>query len=145
MKITVSQLRRIIREAVERELNTGKCPKCGTSVQLTSGGLVTYHDYKNPLGDTQNCPGSQMKPVKESKGFDDYIRDTPTLWDSPKPQTIYNEFLNLSDRNGEVPIQKLADELGIHVNRIDFNRTRLRVMDGVVTKLLGDTPYRTDR
>jgi hypothetical protein len=65
--------------------------------------------------------------------------------DSPDPQDVHDEFLNLRDRNGEVPIQKLADELGVHVNRIDFNGTGLRVINGVVTELLGDTPYRTDR
>jgi hypothetical protein len=65
--------------------------------------------------------------------------------DSPDPQDVHDEFLLWRDRNGEVPIQKLADELGVHVNRIDFNGTGLRVMNGVVTELLGDTPYRTDR
>jgi hypothetical protein len=65
--------------------------------------------------------------------------------DSPDPQDVHNKFLNLRDRYGEVPIQKLADKLGVHVNRIDFNGTGLRVINGVVTELLGDTPYRTDR
>jgi hypothetical protein len=29
--------------------------------------------------------------------------------------------------------------------KIDWNGTGLRVIDGIVTELLGDTPYRTDR
>ena len=85
---------------------------------------------------------------RESKGFDDYIRDVdrdmPTSWDSPDPQDVHDAFLKLRDFRGEVPIQKLADELGVHVNRIDFNGTCLRAINGVVTELLGDTPLRTN-
>lgn len=44
----------------------GKCPKCNIKVPLTSNGLIIYHDYKNPLGDIQNCPGGQNKPIKNS-------------------------------------------------------------------------------
>ena len=49
------------------------------------------------------------------------------------------------DRNGEVPIEKLAAELGVKPEQIDWNGTGLRVIDGVVTELLSDTPYRTSR
>ena len=140
MKITISQLRKIIREEVEKEMNTGKCPKCDAKVQLTSNGLISYHDYKNPLGDSQNCPGSQNKPVKESKGFDDYVRDVdrdmPTSWDSPDPQDVHDEFLMWRDRNGEVPLEKLASELGVNPKNIDWNGTGLRVINGIVTELL---------
>jgi hypothetical protein len=65
--------------------------------------------------------------------------------ESPDPQTIHDAFLRLRDFRGEVPIQKLANELGVHVNRIDFNGTGLRVENTIVTELLGDTPYRTGR
>lgn len=89
MKITVSQLRKIIREEVE----------------------------------TLSRPGSFA------------------FGDSPDPQDVHDAFLKLRDFHGEVPIQKLADELGVHVNRIDFNGTGLRVMNAMVSELLGDTPY----
>jgi len=89
MKITVSQLRKIIREEVE----------------------------------TLSRPGSFA------------------FGDSPDPQDVHDAFLKLRDFHGEVLIQKLADELGVHVNRIDFNGTGLRVMNGMVSELLGDTPY----
>ena len=90
MKITVSQLRRIIREEVE----------------------------------SLSRPGSL--------GFGD----------SPDPQDVHDEFLMLRDKNGEVPLEKLASELGVDPNRIDWNGTGLRVIDGVVSELLGDTPYK---
>lgn len=86
---------------------------------------------------------------RESKGFDDYIRDVdrdmPTSWDSPDPQDVHDEFLLWRDRKGEVPLEKLAKELGVDPKKIDWNGTGLRVIDGIVTELLGDTPYRTDR
>ena len=101
MKITVSQLRRIIREEVER--------------------------------------------VRESSDYiRDVDRDMPTSWDSPDPQDVHDEFLMWRDKNGEVPLEKLASELGVDPNRIDWNGTGLRVVDGVVSELIGDTPYRKD-
>lgn len=84
MKITVSQLRRIIREEVE----------------------------------SLSRPGSL--------GFGE----------SPDPQDVHDAFLKLRDPYGEVPIQKLADELGVGVNRIDFNGTGLRVLNTIVSELL---------
>jgi hypothetical protein len=43
----------------------GICPKCGESVQLTSNGLITYH---NVPGDRFNsCPGSQCNPVEKTE------------------------------------------------------------------------------
>jgi len=91
----------------------------------------------------------KVEMKNESKGFDDYIRDVdrdmPTSWDSPDPQDVHDEFLLWRDRNGEVPLQKLAKELGVKPEMIDWNGTGLRVINGVVTELLGDTPYRTPR
>lgn len=85
MKITVSQLRKIIKEEVENILSR---------------------------------PGSF--------GFGN----------SPNPQDVHDAFLKLRDQYGEVPIQKLANELGVHVNRIDFNGTGLRVLNTIVSELL---------
>lgn len=47
----------------ENSMVSGRCPKCRKSVRLTSNGLISYHDYVNPLGETQNCPGSQNEPA----------------------------------------------------------------------------------
>ena len=106
MKITVSQLRKIIREEVERNLT----------------------EAKFEVGD------------KESKGFDDHVRDVdrdmPTSWDSPDPQDVHDEFLMWRDRNGEVPLEKLASELGVNPKNIVWNGTGLRVINGIVTELL---------
>jgi hypothetical protein len=92
MKITVSQLRKIIREEVEA---------------LTRPGSFAFGD-------------------------------------SPDPQDVHDEFM-MWVKNGEVPLEKLASELGVDPNRIDWNGAGLRVIDGVVTELLSDTPYRTSR
>jgi hypothetical protein len=168
MKITVSQLRRIIREEVERNLIEAKF-KVGDKVEETgtdsgwweilelipdnrTGKTSAKLKMFTPAGGrttTTYVNTDKLTKVRESKGFDDYIRDVdrdmPTSWDSPDPQDVHDAFLKLRDRNGEVPIQKLADELGVHVNRIDFNGTGLRVENTVVTELISDTPYRTDR
>lgn len=56
--------------------------------------------------------------------------------DSPDPQDVHDEFLMWRDKNGEVPLEKLASELGVDPDRIDWNGTGLRVMGGVVTELL---------
>lgn len=62
--------------------------------------------------------------------------------ESPDPQDVHDEFLMWRDRNGEVPLEKLASELGVNPKNIDWNGTGLRVINGVVTELLGDTPYK---
>jgi len=85
MKITLSQLRKIIKEEVENTLS---------------------------------------RPA--SLGFGE----------SPDPQDVHDAFLKLRNQYGEVPIQKLANELDVHVNRIDFNGTGLRVLNTIVTELL---------
>ena len=68
----------------------------------------------------------------------------PTSFDSPDPQDVHDEFLMWRDKNGEVPEYKLAKELGVEPEQIDWNGTGLRVLNGVVTELIGDTPYRFD-
>ena len=62
--------------------------------------------------------------------------------DSPDPQDVHDEFLMWRDKNGEVPLEKLASELGVKPQQINWNGTGLRVLNGVVSELLGDTPYR---
>ena len=180
MKITVSQLRRIIREEVEKNLIES------SSIPLKDGGVVNrdsgewleidslpsqYLDHVEIEMGYTTLPNEQFeelrgelkglsagKPKKqrkapfqlnrESKGFDDYIRDVdkdmPTSFDSPDPQDVHDEFLMWRDKNGEVPLEKLASELGVDPKNIDWNGTGLRVINGVVTELIGDTPYKTD-
>jgi hypothetical protein len=173
MKIT-SQLRRIIREEVEKSLTesnamplkdggvvnseTGEIldmdsvpPQYLDHVEVDEMGYTTLpHDkFEELRGELKGL--SAGKPKKQRLAPYQLNREKVSrpgsfaFGDSPDPQDVHDEFLLWRDRNGEVPIQKLADELGVHVNRIDFNGTGLRVINGVVTELLGDTPYRTDR
>ena len=183
MKITVSQLRRIIREEVEKNLTES------SSMPLKDGGVVNrdsgeildmdsvpqkyldhveidemgyatlsndkFEELRGELkGLSVGKPKKQWKAPyqlnreSESKGSDDYIRDVdrdmPTSWDSPDPQDVHDEFMMWKDKNGEVPEYKLAKELGVKPEQIDWNGTGLRVLNGVVTELLSDTPYRSD-
>ena len=64
--------------------------------------------------------------------------------DSPDPQDVHDAFLKLRDPYGQYRVLEtdIAKELGVKPEMIDYNGTGLRVMDGVVTELLGDTPYR---
>ena len=132
MKITVSQLRKIIREEVEKNLTESN------AMPLKDGGVV--NSETGEILDMDSVPPQYLN---------DYIRDVdrdmPTSWDSPDPQDVHDEFLLWRDRKGEVPLEKLAKELGVDPKKIDWNGTGLRVIDGIVTELLGDTPYRTDR
>lgn len=178
MKITVNQLRKIIREEVQKNLTEAPI-KDGWLVNRDSGEILDmdtvppqYRDHVevDEMGYTTlpndkfeelrgELKGSSVgKPKKqrlapfqlnkESKGFDDYVRDVdrdvPTSWDSPDPQDVHDEFLMLRDENGEVPLKMLANGLGVEPNKIDWNGTGLRVINGIVTELIGDTPYRTD-
>jgi len=163
MKITVSQLRKIIREEVERV----------TGGSLPFGGV--YNDETGEILDMDSVPPQYLRYVDknkseevEGKEYQAFIqgdkfeelrgelkglsagkpkkhRDMPTSWDSPDPQDVHDEFLLWRDRKGEVPLEKLAKELGVDPKKIDWNGTGLRAINGVVTELLGDTPYRTDR
>lgn len=176
MKITVSQLRKIIREEVEKNLTESNTPlKDGGVVNRDSGEILDMdsvppqyldHVEVDEMGYTtlpndkfEELRGelSGSKPKKqwkapfqlnrESKGFDDYVRDVdrdmPTSWDSPDPQDVHDEFLMLRDKNGEVPLEKLASELGVDPKSINWNGTGLRVIGGVVSELIGDTPYKS--
>lgn len=152
MKITVSQLRKIIREEVEKTLSQHKkdgwpdCNEPGCTGKMKpnpqSGNKTSLYCSK--------CGAEKKKAIKlESRGFDDYVRDVdrdmPTSWDSPDPQDVHDEFLKLRDYDGEVPLKMLAAGLGVEPNKIDWNGTGLRVINGVVTELIGDPPYRTNR
>jgi hypothetical protein len=81
---------------------------------------------------------SAGKPKKQRKAPFQLNRE------SPDPQDVHDEFLMLRDEKGEVPLKMLAAGLGVEPNKIDWNGTGLRVINGVVTELLGDTPYRTN-
>ena len=160
MKITVSQLRRIIREEVEK-LSEARF-KVGDMVE-EKGTDSGWWKILELIPDNRTG-----KTVATLKMFQPVGGRTPTTYvttdklrkvemknesrpgsfahgDSPDPQDVHDEFLLWRDRNGEVPLQKLAKELGVKPEMIDWNGTGLRVIDGVVTELLGDTPFRTDR
>lgn len=183
MKITVSQLRKIIREEVERNITEAKF-KVGDKVEetgtdsgsspLKDGGVVNrdsgeildmdsvppqyldhlevdemgyttlsndkFEELRGELKGSKKQWKAPYQIKKGSKGFDDYVRDVdrdmPTSWDSPDPQDVHDEFLMWRDRNGEVPLEKLASELGVNPKNIDWNGTGLRVINGIVTELL---------
>ena len=61
---------------------------------------------------------------------------------SPGWETILRKFEELRDENGEVSVEVLAHELGVLPSDLDYNGTGLRVVDGVVSEMLYDTPYR---
>ena len=61
-------------------------------------------------------------------------------WESPPWETILGKFEELSRKT--VPEDELADALGVAPESIDYNGTGLRVVDGVVSEMLYDTPYR---
>jgi hypothetical protein len=157
MKIKVSQLRRIIREEVERNLTESKF-KVGDKVE-EKGTDSGWWEILELIPDNRTGKTSaKLKMFTPSGGrttttyvnTDKLTKVRESLsrpgslgfGDSPDPQDVYDEFLKLRDPYGEVPIQKLADQLGVGVNRIDFNGTGLRVLNTVVTEIIGDTPYR---
>jgi hypothetical protein len=162
MKITVSQLRRIIREEVEKNLTES------SSMQLKDGGVVNRDSGEILDMDTvppqyldhveidaegyTTLPNEQFEQLRgELKGLS--AGKPKKQWkapfqlnrESPDPQDVHDEFLKLRDYDGEVPLKMLAAGLGVEPNQIDWNGTGLRVINGVVTELIGDTPYRTDR
>jgi hypothetical protein len=96
MKITIGQLRSIIRETLE--------------------GL-------QEIGDLQ-------RPASLGHGR------------SPDWGKILRKFEELRNENGEVLENVLASALGKSPRDLDYNGTGLRVVDGVVSEMLYDTPYR---
>ena len=155
MRITVSQLRRIIREEVERV----------TGAQLKDGGVVNRDSGE--ILDMDSVPPQYLDHVEiDAKGYTTLPNDKfeelrgelkgssagkpKKQWksplqlnrESPDPQDVHDEFLKLRDYDGEVPLKMLAAGLGVEPNQIDWNGTGLRVINGVVTELLGDTPYK---
>ena len=160
MKITVSQLRRIIREEVEKNLIES------SSIPLKDGGVVNrdsgewleidslpsqYLDHVEIEMGYTTLPNEQFEELRgELKGLS--AGKQKKQWkapfqlnrESPDPQDVHDEFLKLRDYDGEVPLKMLAAGLGVEPNQIDWNGTGLRVINGVVTELIGDPPYRTD-
>ncbi len=141
MKITVSQLRRIIREEVEKNLTESN------AMPLKDGGVV--NSETGEILDMDSVPPQYLDYVEiDEMGYTTLSSDK---FDElrgeliPDSLDVHDEFMMWVDRNGEVPIEKLAAELGVEPEQIDWNGTGLRVIDGVVTELLSDTPYRTSR
>ena len=151
MKITISQLRKIIREEVERNLTESnfevgdKVEEKGTDsgwweiLELIpdnrTGKTVAKLKMFTPSGGrttTTHVNTDKLTKVRESVSRPGSLG----FGDSPDPQDVHDEFLMWRDRNGEVPLEKLASELGVDPDRIDWNGTGLRVINGVVTELL---------
>ena len=100
MKITIGQLRSIIRE----------------TLAATSP--------------TASTPADLQRPASLGHGR------------SPGWETILRKFEELRDKNGKLSVKVLAHELGVLPSDLDYNGTGLRVVNGVVSELLSDTPYR---
>jgi len=151
MKITISQLRKIIREEVERNLTESnfkvgdKVEEKGTDsgwweiLELIpdnrTGKTVAKLKMFTPSGGrttTTHVNTDKLTKVRESVSRPGSLG----FGDSPHPQDVHDEFLLWRDRNGEVSLEKLASELGVDPGRIDWNGTGLRVINGVVTELL---------
>ena len=120
------------------------------------GGAVYVHGAGKKPGTLKvgTMSGKEMKEVPSSsvkfdRGIDSekygipYVDPYARLV-TPDPQDVHDEFMMWVDKNGEVPEYKLAKELGVEPEQIDWNGTGLRVLNGVVTELIGDTPYRSD-
>ena len=129
-----------VRESVSRP---GSSPlKDGGVVNRDSGEILDMdsvpqkyldHVEVDEMGYT-TLPNEQFEELRgELKGL------------SPDPQDVHDEFLKLRDYDGKVPLKMLAAGLGVEPNQIDWNGTGLRNINGVVTELIGDTPYRTNR
>ena len=126
---------------------------------MYGGGAIWVHGAGKKPGTLKvgTLSGKEMKEVplssvKFDRGIDSEKYGIPYVdpyahltGDVPDSLDIHDEFMMWVDRNGEVPIEKLAAELGVKPEQIDWNGTGLRVIDGVVTELLSDTPYRTSR
>ena len=144
MKITVSQLRKIIREEVEKNLTEANF-KVGDKVteKGTDSGWWEILELipDNRTGKT----AAKLKMFSPAGGrtTTTYV-NTDQLSKVEDWEVIHQVFIQLRDENGEVPLEKLASELGVDPKNIDWNGTGLRVINGVVTELLGDPPYRTD-
>lgn len=151
MKITISHLRKIIREEVEKNLTESnfevgdKVEEKGTDsgwweiLELIpdnrAGKTVAKLKMFTPSGGrttTTHVNTDKLTKVRESVSRPGSLG----FGDSPDPQDVHDEFLMWRDKNGEVPLEKLASELGVDPDRIDWNGTGLRVINGVVTELL---------
>ena len=158
MKITVSQLRRIIREEVERVTGVplkGGCvvnrdpdssgeildmdsvpPQYLDHVEVDEMGYTTLpHDKFEEL--RRELKGlSAGKPKKQWKAPFQSRPGSFAYGDSPDWETVLRTFESLRDEDGEVLEEILADELGVEPQQIDYNGTGLRVIDGVVTEMI---------
>lgn len=141
MKITVNQLRKIIREEVEKNLTEANF-KVGDKVteKGTDSGWWEILELipDNRTGKTV----AKLKMFSPAGGTTTAYLNTDQLSKVEDWEVIHQVFIQLRDENGEVPLDQLERKIGKPVT--DWNGTGLRVINGVVTELLGDPPYRTD-
>lgn len=161
MKIKVSQLRKIIREEVEKlsesrfkvgdmieEKGTDSgwweilelIPDKRTGKTVAKLKMFQPAGGRTPVTYVNTDRLRKVETKNESTNFNDYIRDVdrdmPTAWDAPDPQDVHDEFLIWRDNNGEVSLQKLAAELGVKPEQINWNGTGLRVVNGIVSEII---------
>jgi len=162
MKIKLSQLRKIIREEVEN-LSEAKF-KVGDMVEEKgtdsgwwkilelipdnrTGKTVATLKMFQPVGGRTPTTYVTTDKLRKVEMKNESRPGSFAYGDSPDPQAVHDAFLKLRDPYGQYRVLEtdIAKELGVKPEMINYNGTGLRVMDGVVTELLGDTPYRTDR
>lgn len=133
MKITVSQLRRIIREEVEKNLTEANF-KVGDKVteKGTDSGWWEILELipDNRTGKTV----AKLKMFSPAGGTTTAYLNTDQLSKVEDWEVIHQVFIQLRDENGEVPLDQLERKIGKPVT--DLNGTGLRVINGVVTELL---------
>ena len=139
MKITVNQLRKIIREEVQKNLTESNF-KVGDKVteKGTDSGWWEILELipDNRTGKTV----AKLKMFSPAGGTTTAYLNTDQLSKVEDWEVIHQVFIQLRDENGEVPLDQLERKIGKPVT--DWNETGLRVINGVVTELLGDPPYR---
>ncbi len=155
MKITVSQLRKIIREEVEKV--TGAPLKDGGVVNRDSGEILDMDSVPpqylddvevDEMGYT-TLPNDKFEELRgELKGLSAGkpkkqrlapFQSRPgsfAFGDSPDWETVLRTFEKLRDENGEVPEKVLASKLGVKPEMIDYNGTGLRMMNGMVSEMI---------
>ena len=139
MKITVNKLRKIIREEVQKNLTESNF-KVGDKVteKGTDSGWWEILELipDNRTGKTV----AKLKMFSPAGGTTTAYLNTDQLSKVEDWEVIHQVFIQLRDENGEVPLDQLERKIGKPVT--DWNGTGLRVINGVVTELIGDPPYR---
>lgn len=134
MKITVNQLRKIIREEVEKNLTEANF-KVGDKVEEKGTDSGWWEILKLIPDNRTGKTAAELKMFSPAGGrtTTTYV-NTDQLSKVEDWEVIHQVFIQLRDENGEVPLDQLERKIGKPVT--DWNETGLRMINGVVTELL---------